>query len=279
MKKGVIWIILTCLMVASLILVSCNSTTSTQTTTSTSTTTTNITSSTTSATATVTTPSATTTNSVTTTASGNWWDKDPKPQYGGELVIRNNRDFVSFDPYNGETPTTVESAWLERMFADDWTVNPTTWDYKIDFRPDAYTKGQLAQTWEFSNPNTLVVHLRQGIHWQNIPPANGRLFNANDIVFHFDRMLGMGDGYTTPSPYWSNVAWTKTLTSVTATGDYTVTMQFSTPNPEFVTENLEAPGEPRTRKSLPSLSTMVGVIAESGRLPGPMALAGPWMSP
>ena len=48
--------------------------------------------------------------------------------------------------------------------------------------------------------------------------------------------------YTTPSPYWSNVAWTKTLTSVTATGDYTVTMQFSTPNPEFVTENLEAPG-------------------------------------
>ena len=52
----------------------------------------------------------------------------------------------------------------------------------------------------------------------------------------------MGDGYTTPSPYWSNVAWTKTLTSVTATGDYTVTMQFSTPNPEFVTENLEAPG-------------------------------------
>jgi len=35
------------------------------------------------------------------------------------------------------------------------------------------------------------------------------------------------------------------------------------------------PGEPRTRKSLPSLSTMVGVIAESGRLPGPMRWPGP----
>jgi len=187
----------------------------------------------------VTTPSATTTNSVTTTASGNWWDKDPKPQYGGELVIRNNRDFVSFDPYNGETPTTVESAWLERMFADDWTVNPTTWDYKIDFRPDAYTKGQLAQTWEFSNPNTLVVHLRQGIHWQNIPPANGREFVASDVMFHYNRLLGLGDGYTKISPLFSPAAWTN-LKSLTSPDKYTVIFNWGISNPELIIETMEA---------------------------------------
>ncbi len=41
----------------------------------------------------------------------------------------------------------------------------------------------------------------------------------------------------------------------------------------------EEPGEPRTRKSLPSFRTMVGVIEESGRLPGPMEFAAPWIRP
>ena len=40
---------------------------------------------------------------------------------------------------------------------------------------------------------------------------------------------------------------------------------------------VDPPGEPRTRRSLPSFRTMVGVMAESGRLPGAMELAGPWM--
>ena len=39
------------------------------------------------------------------------------------------------------------------------------------------------------------------------------------------------------------------------------------------------PGLPVTRISLPSLVTKVGVIDESGRLPGVMELAGPWSRP
>ena len=49
-------------------------------------------------------------------------------------------------------------------------------------------------------PLYLVVHLRKGIPWQDIPPANGREFVAEDIVFHFDRAYGIGSGYTSPSP-------------------------------------------------------------------------------
>ena len=64
----------------------------------------------------------------------------------------------------------------------------------------------MAQSWEFTDPSTFVVHLRQGIHWQNIPPANGREFTAADVVFHYDRMFGLGDGFTKPSPYWATVA-------------------------------------------------------------------------
>ena len=39
------------------------------------------------------------------------------------------------------------------------------------------------------------------------------------------------------------------------------------------------PGEPSTIRSLPCLVTMVGDMAESGRLPGAIALFGPWMRP
>src|SRR5271156_5976016 len=41
----------------------------------------------------------------------------------------------------------------------------------------------------------------------------------------------------------------------------------------------EEPGDPRTRSSLPSFRTIVGVMEESGRLPGPIALASLWIRP
>jgi len=38
---------------------------------------------------------------------GNWWDKLGKPQYGGELVIRADRNIVFRNMPN------IDSAWLE----------------------------------------------------------------------------------------------------------------------------------------------------------------------
>jgi len=58
------------------------------------------------------------------TTGGNWWDKLGKPQYGGEMVIRADRNIVNFDPYFSLNLTTINSAWMERLFADDWTLDP-----------------------------------------------------------------------------------------------------------------------------------------------------------
>ena len=236
MKKGTIWIALTCLMVTSLVLASCTTKTTSSTLTST-TTTTKTTTTTTKTTATTTT--TLTTVPASTTAAGNWWNNNPKPQYGGELVIRNNRDIVSFDPYNGETATTVESAWLERLFTDDWTLDPKIWNYKIDFRPDEYTKGSLAQSWEFKDPATLVVKLRHGIHWQNIAPVNGREFVASDVIYHYNRLLGLGDGFTKISPLFSPSTWVN-LKSMSAPDNYTVVFNWAISNPEVILETMQA---------------------------------------
>jgi len=60
-------------------------------------------------------------------------------------------------------------------------------------------KGQLAESWEFPEPGTHVIHLRKGIHWQNLPPANGREFTADDVVFHYHRIYAMGGAILNPA--------------------------------------------------------------------------------
>ena len=58
-----------------------------------------------------------------------WWDKLGKPQYGGEMVIRVNRNIVNFDPYVGAHLTRSYSrrGWknCSRM-TGHWTRQYTT---------------------------------------------------------------------------------------------------------------------------------------------------------
>jgi ABC-type transport system substrate-binding protein len=170
-----------------------------------------------------------------------WWDKIGEPQYGGEIVLRSNRDIANFDPYFYEMLPNVNSAWLERLFADDWTLDPQVYKYSTHFRPGEFVKGHLAESWEFSDPTTLVFHIRKGIRWQNTPPANGREFTAEDVAHHYHRLYGLGSGFTQPSPYHASVGSFKNLISVTATDKYTVVFKWLTPNPEFILETMQAP--------------------------------------
>ena len=92
-------------------------------------------------------------------------------QYGGKMVIRLNRKIVNLDPYYGVDLTQIHTGWMGKMFVDDWTLNPEIYDYRMNLRPNQYVHGHLAESWEFTDPSTFVVHLRKGIHWQDIPPA------------------------------------------------------------------------------------------------------------
>jgi peptide/nickel transport system substrate-binding protein len=170
----------------------------------------------------------------------NWWDKLGKPQYGGEMVFRLNRKIVNFDPYYGVHLTQIYTAWMERLHAVDWTLDPSVSSDSKGLRP-ARGKGYLAETWEFTDPYTYVVHLRRGVRWQNVPPANGREFTADDVVFHFHRMYGLGSGMK-PSPAQSNVAIAKELISVTAADKYTVVFKWKTANRELIIDSMQEIG-------------------------------------
>jgi len=131
---------------------------------------------------------------------------------------------------------------MEKLVADDWAMDPAVFNYSIGFRPSQYEKGLLAKSWEMPDPSTYIIHLRQGIHWQNIPPANGRELTADDIVFHYHRLYGGGDGFTKPSPTNATVAQWTTMTSVTATDKYTIVFKWTITNPEVIIETQQSLG-------------------------------------
>ena len=243
MKRGVFWILLTSLVVISLVLASCSSaTTATSATTSTTTTTASITTTAITST-TVSTPMSTTTTvavGTTTTSTGKWWDSLGTPKYGGTITIQATADITNFDPYNLAQLPTIMGGWLELFYNPDWTLDPAIFDYKMTVINPDYWKPYLATGWEFSDPSTLVLHLRHDVYWQNLAPMNGRQFLASDVVFHFDRQYGLGDGYTTRDPNLSlPAAGAPNLISCTNPDNFTVVMGYSIPNPAQILQSLE----------------------------------------
>jgi len=171
MKRGIILLSLAFLLVTSLVLSSCGSSTTTSTTnanTTTSTSTSATVSTTPTSQVSTTTTIASTTIIATATSTGNWWDSLGTPQYGGVITVSTNSDFQNFDPYNGTTNNSMNFAWQDQMFTDDWTLNPQTYNFQLSYRPPDYAAGDLAQSWEFSatDINTFVVTLKKGINFQ-----------------------------------------------------------------------------------------------------------------
>jgi peptide/nickel transport system substrate-binding protein len=238
MKRGIIWLLLSCILVISLVLASCGS--SATTTASTQATTTHTTSVPVSTSASTTKPASTTTAvtavTTTTSATGHWWDSLGTPQYGGTLTFRISTNIVEFDPLI-VTGMGIQVAYMERLVSDDWAIDPAIFDYKIGFRPADYVKGYLAESIETPDASTYIAHLRQNIYWQNIAPANGRQFVASDVVFHFNRYLGLGGGYTAPIPT-ANINLFKSLVSVTTTDKYTVVFKWKVASLESMFENM-----------------------------------------
>jgi peptide/nickel transport system substrate-binding protein len=117
---------------------------------------------------------------------------------------------------------------MEQLSNDDWTVNPSSFTFQVGFRPSQYVGGGVEQSWELTDPQTYTVHLHQGIYFQNLQPVNGRQFSSADVVYHWNRELGLGSGFTTPSPYLPAV-WA-TLASVTAPDNWTVVFSWKNTN-------------------------------------------------
>ena len=228
MKKGIIYTSLAFLLVTSLLLASCGtkSTTTTSTTTTTTQTTTSAVVSTTPTTNTSTsTTTSATTVTATTTSTGNWFDSLGTPTYGGTLVDRMQADITTWDPYTSTNGQAGYAPYLAQLWYGNYATDPSIWDFQTGWIPDQYATGWMMSSYSMPNTYTVICTLRQNVYWQNIAPTYGRQFTSADIVAHYNRLLGLGGGFT-KDPYYVSVTGWNPLLSVVATDKYTVTFNW-----------------------------------------------------
>jgi peptide/nickel transport system substrate-binding protein len=278
MTKKLLWGLLVILLITSSLLVACTKTTATATSTGPAqTTASKPPAPTTSA------PAPTTSSSVQTTtppvqstpgqptappAKANWWDKFGAPAYGGAYSLRLASLPTNFD--NASFMGGSWQLWFETLFAPDWALDRGTWSFQGLFIPDKFARGLLAESWEQPDAQTIIVHLRHGVKWQNKAPVNGREFTSDDIIQHYDRIRGTGSGYITPNPAYGSftVNWDK----ITAKDKYTVVFTFKKPSGTNFASILN-------RFALNTFEAPESVKAEGGALKDwKKALGtGPWM--
>jgi peptide/nickel transport system substrate-binding protein len=148
-----------------------------------------------------------------------------KPRYGGIIRYANLRPSRGFDPI-GASDWQSHQMYLtnEVLLYGDWARAPAGTgeaSYLTDAAAAAvFQRNMIAESWEFDAPTTLTYHVREGVTYQNKPPANGRELVAADIKFCIDRY------------YWDPTSMGYTAgqkpTSVTATDRYTLVVEVET---------------------------------------------------
>ncbi len=120
-----------------------------------------------------------------------------KPQYGGALEIGTvyaTISALSFDPADYAWKLNHDTGpYFETLFAGDLSKSLRNGG-KFNFKPDAWLptdaiRGELAETWEWSNnPLAVTIHLRHGIMWPEKPGVMAaREFTADDVIYSFNR--------------------------------------------------------------------------------------------
>ena len=151
------------------------------------------------------------------------------PEYGGTLTF----GVVAM----GEHPDAWANSGWSRMFVGmvteqlaivDWAVDRSENDLRLFSYPTSIMRGQLAESWEWSDAATLIVHIRPGVRWHDKAPMNGRELTASDVEFNYHRLYGIGSGFSEASRHAANQL--PKIESVTATDASTVVFKLAEPD-------------------------------------------------
>ena len=162
------------------------------------------------------------------------------PQYGGRLTIAKKPEPPHTDSWFTHGAGAAHSAVVEKLADGNWGIDRNEHDFKSNFVPLFAMKGHLAENWEQPDPLTIVFHIRQGVHWHDKAPMNGRALTAEDVEFNFHRLTGLGSGFTEPSPYTADITAVP-FESITATDKNTVVFKLKRPSPTALLTILDSP--------------------------------------
>ena len=157
-----------------------------------------------------------------------------EPRYGGDLnvgTVNITLSALSWDPADWTWKSPHDAGMIrEQLFAGDLDLAISRGG-PFPFLSDAYLppesiRGELAESWAWEDPSTLVVHLRRGIMFHDKPGVMAaRELDAEDVVFTFELMR---DSPRKIPTYFDHIA------SVEARGRHTVVFRFSEYNAEWM---------------------------------------------
>jgi peptide/nickel transport system substrate-binding protein len=112
------------------------------------------------------------------------------PQYGGVLTTAAHYLQGAIDPrITDHHRNAVKDLVYDRLANLDWARGPLGTGeigYAAPFGSPGEMVGMLAESWEATDLFTVTAKIRQGIHWHDKPPLNGRELDALDVAASFN---------------------------------------------------------------------------------------------
>ena len=148
-----------------------------------------------------------------------------EPTYGGSATFYYLNFNEAFDPAVGESYT--YAMWLEPLWTADWGLNdPDTFNFDSNVLPYEYITGQIADSWEWEltedasgdvSGSDLTVKIRDDVYFQEKDDEydvfHGRNVTADDVVYSYDRTLGIGSYKDKEAPDYGGM-WNMVLGDV-----------------------------------------------------------------
>ncbi|MDE0023886.1 MAG: ABC transporter substrate-binding protein [Spirochaetaceae bacterium] len=152
------------------------------------------------------------------------------PEYGGTITYALSTDLPGPDTVlTGGAAAHSAGPVVEKLGAADWAAPRDMFSFNIyELSIPANTRGVLAESWSQPDPLTYIIKVRQGVHWHDKAPMNGRELTAEDVEYNFHRMVGIGSGFTEKSPMAYSFRAGE-FDSITATDQSTVVFRMNKP--------------------------------------------------
>ena len=149
-----------------------------------------------------------------------------KPKYGGVGVSSLSADVLGFDEsYTAPYQTWTMNFTNECLVEGDWSRGPAgtseaSWR-QAGLNLLSLSTGRVAESWEVPDDETIIYHIRKGTRFHDKPPVNGREVNADDVVFSLKRQFEDTSAYC----YSTYTAAGNAPTSITAPDKWTVVVK------------------------------------------------------
>ncbi|MBD1587143.1 ABC transporter substrate-binding protein [Pseudomonas typographi] len=155
----------------------------------------------------------------------------PLAQAAGSLVYCSEASPAGFDPAQYTSGTEFDAS------------AETVFNRLVQFQRGGTTlEPGLATAWDISpDGKVYTFHLRQGVHFHTTAYFTpSRDFNADDVLFTFERMLDNAQpfrkAYPAEFPYFTDMGLDQNITSVSKTDAYTVVFSLKQPDAAFTAD-------------------------------------------